>query len=123
MTDGNGGNGGNGSGQSPETQAVLAQLAETGFFQQFTSLEENLRIIASDLKTLGTAATDRIQETESLAVHMLAVEAVVLTLLKKYPLEADDIKATARVTTGQPDSADGNPAVMAVIDDLLTKAR
>lgn len=117
MSDGSGGNG-----KGADAQAVLAQLAESGFFRQFSVLEENLRTIATDLKGLGEAATQRIQETESLAVHTLAVEAVLLTLLRKYPLDADDIRATARMTTGQPDSAEGNPAVMGVIDDLLAKA-
>lgn len=117
MSDGHSGNG-----KDVETQAVLAQLAETGFFKQFMVLEENLRTIATDLKGLGSAATQRIQETESLAVHTLAIEAVLVALLRKYPLAADEVRAVARATTGQPDSADGNVAVMGVVDELLAKA-
>jgi hypothetical protein len=114
--------GGNGNGgDKGEVQDALAVLADTGFFKQFTDLEENLRTVAKDLKTLGDAATQRIQETESLAVHMLAVEAIALTLLKKYPMDAEEIRATASAITGHPDSPEGNAAVLAVIDDLMRK--
>lgn len=116
MTNGDGGNGKGANGQE-----MMAQLAETGFFQQFAALEESLRLIADDLKNLGGAAAQRIQETESLAVHMLAVESVLLTVLKQYPVDAESILETARSTTGQPGDDTGNPAVLAVIVDLLKK--
>ena len=54
------------------SQAFLEHLEKTGFFQQINELEKNLKSIADDIKILGDATIQRMQETESLVAHVLA---------------------------------------------------
>lgn len=119
---GSGNGSGNGSGSDIDAQVLLAKLMETGFFQQFTTLEQSLHTIATDLQSLGSAATQRTQETESLAVHVLATEAVLVAMLKKYPVAADEVMAVASAVTGDQGSDQGNPAVLAIVEELIGRA-
>jgi hypothetical protein len=71
------------------SSAFIEQLQATGFFEQIKNLETNLKIIAADLTSLGQTATQRLQETESLAAHVLAVESILAVMLKSNPVAAD----------------------------------
>jgi len=105
-------------------QVFIDLLEESGFFKQIHNLEENLKIIAEELKTFGDNARDRMAETENLAAHVLACESILSVLLKTYPIDADVLKAEIKdrtaALTGQ---EDGSPTVQALALDLLNKAK
>ncbi len=106
------------------SQVFLKHLEGTGFFQQIKDLEKNLRAIAEDLQSLGKTATQRLEETESLAAHVLAVEAILTVLLKIHPVDAGDVKAVVKdKTAGLSDSPEGSPAVQTIAADLLAEAQ
>ena len=71
----------------------IEHLEATGFFEQIKNLETNLKTIAGDLASLGQTATQRLEETESLAAHVLAVEAILSVMLKSDPVDADLVRA------------------------------
>ena len=64
------------------SQELLEQLQSTGFFDQIGELEKSLKSIADDLKIVGDATIKRIEETESLVAHVLAIESILAVLLK-----------------------------------------
>lgn len=100
----------------------LRQLQQSGFFEQINDLDRNIRAIAEDLKGLGQAATQRVQETENLATHLLAVEAVLLAVLKAHPVDEDAIRRQVRAMTAKLTGHEGgSPAVHAVIDSILSR--
>ncbi len=106
------------------SQVFLKHLEGTGFFQQIKDLEKNLRAIAEDLQTLGKTATQRLEETESLAAHVLAVEAILTVMLKATPVDAEEVKAVVKdKTAGLSDSPEGSPAVQTITADLLAEAQ
>jgi hypothetical protein len=108
---------------SEVSQAFVDQLTETGFFKQINDLESNLRTIAEDLKVLGQTATQRLQETESLAAHVLAIEAILAVVLKASPVNAVDVSAAiSEKTSGMTDSGEGSSAVQGVAAEILAKA-
>lgn len=111
--------------QAAETSKEFLELLDkTGFFAQIANLEGNLKTIADDLKVLGDSTLNRVQEVETLVVHVLAIEAVLTEMLRTHPLDVAAVKEEVRRKTaessGQPD---GNPAVNAIVDDLFERAK
>ena len=105
------------------SQVFLEHLEGTGFFQQIKDLEKNLRAIAEDLQALGKTATQRLEETESLAAHVLAVEGILAGMLKANPVETGEVEAMVKdKTAGLTDSPEGSPAVQTIAADILSEA-
>jgi len=103
-----------------ETQTFVKRLEESGFFDHMTQLDGNLKSIAGDLQTLGQSTAQRGQEIESLAAHLLAIEAIVCVLLRAHPVEAGDVAEVIAERTAKNDEAGGgNPTVLAIAETIL----
>ena len=105
-------------------QAFLGELETQGFFRQIQDIETNLKNISEQLANFARSATERAQETESFAAHILALQAVTAVLARhaNIPPQAvaaeikDEIKArTAKLS----DSPEGSPEVHAIAAALL----
>ena len=104
-------------------QVFLDLLEESGFFQQINNLEESLKAIAAELTSFGENAKERMEEIENLSAHVLACESVLAVMLKKYPIDAADLKAEIKDrTTVLPGVGDGSPTVQALALDLVERA-
>jgi len=106
---------------APEGHQVFLDLLESaGFFKQINDLEDSLTSIAGELQNFGETAARRVNEVENLAAHVLAVEAVLATMLNTYPVDKDallaEIKERTAAMTGH---EDGSPTVQALALDLL----
>jgi len=73
--------------------APIGHLEAAGFFDQIGALERTLKRIAGDLKLLGDATVRGRGDTESLAAHILALEAAVGALMRTMPLDAETLRA------------------------------
>ena len=105
------------------TRAFLKHLDDAGFFRQLTELEQSLAAIAGELKTYGDTASERMRETENLAAHVLAIEAVLATLLKTYPVDAEEVAAAVKDRTAEMSGdAEGSPTVRSLALGLLPDA-
>lgn len=97
--------------------------ADEALIGHMTALESNLKTIADDLRALGEQAGGRVREIENLATHVLAMEAVLVALLKRYPVAPEEVDAEVRRTTadlaGDPE---GSPQVRAVARGLVGSA-
>ena len=112
-------------GQNPDNASTtfIEQLEASGFFKQIKDLETNLKTIAGDLASLGKTATQRLEETESLAAHVLAVESILSVMLKSNPVDADLARAAViDKTTDLTGNSEGSPAVQQIVDDILERA-
>ncbi len=97
-------------------------------FGQIREIEGSLKGIAEQLANFARSATDRAQETESFAAHILALQAIVAVLVRhaNVPAESvvaeirDEIKARTSSLSG---SADGSPEVHAIAQALLGEKR
>lgn len=101
--------------------AFAAHLEKIGFFAQIKDLEENLKSIAEGFKSVGETATRRLQETESLAAHLIAVEAILSVVLKSVPVEPEDIAAAINErTAGQSKNGKADSAVRIIAGELIS---
>jgi regulator of replication initiation timing len=116
--------GNDGSETGDASRAFLEHLERQGFFQQIQDLESNLKIIANELSSFAKAASTRLEETESLAAHLLALQAIVTVLLRQVPVSDEEVKnevkARTAVLTGNPE---GSSTVQTVAADFLATVR
>jgi regulator of replication initiation timing len=106
------------------SRVFLEHLERQGFFQQIKDLESNLKLIANELSTFAKSAAARLEETESLAAHLLALQAIVTVLLRHTPLSDDEVQKEVKTRTAQlTGNPEGSPTVQSVAADLLAAAR
>ena len=105
-------------------QIFIDLLESSGFFKQIHGLEENLNIIAEELKTFGETVAQRMDETENLSAHVLAMESILAVMLKTYPIGAEDLKAAIMdLTAALSGKPEASPTVHALAANILHKAQ
>ena len=110
-------------GAADDRRQFLELLEQSGFFRQIGVLEESLKTVAGELKTFGDHAVKRMDETENLAAHVLAIESILAVMLKAYPILADDLNAEVKDRTAAlSGNAEGSPTVQALAADILAKS-
>ena len=122
---GNGNGNGHGAGGGTDSAAIafLNDLQQSGFFEQVKDLQNSVGMVATDLKDLGARATERLEETESLATHILAIEAILTVLLKAAPVDRAEVSALIQGETSKMTGGDGaNTLVESVAMNLIDKA-
>lgn len=107
----------------PIDDAELSKL-----FGQIREIEGSLKGIAEQLANFARSATERAQETESFAAHILALQSIVAVLSRHANAAPESIAAEIRDeikarTAGLSGSADGSPEVHAIARALLGEGR
>ncbi len=105
------------------SQAFVKHLEDSGFFSQIKDLEGNLTKIAEELQTFGQAAQARMEESENLAAHILAIESVLAVLLKAADVTEEQVAAEVKDRTAAISGVEeGSPAVHAIAKDILSRS-
>ncbi len=114
----------NQDGTRKEDQVFLDRLEDAGFFQQINLLQESLNVITDELKSFGEGTIKRMEETENLATHVLAIESILSVMLKTYPISADELDAEIRDRTAATSgNAEGSSMVQALAQSILEKGK
>ena len=105
------------------TSSVFIQtLEQSGFFDQIKNLEGSLQKIAGDLRDIGDAASKRIDETESLAAHIIAIEAVLKVMLRTHEVDVEQVHTeVTKMTSGSSENPEGSPTVHQLVGEIFTK--
>lgn len=83
-------------------------------------MQSTLSKLSEDIATIGNQATQRLDEVESMAAHVMAIEAVLAVVLKSHPVDADAVKAEVLARTSAfSDDPNGSPTVQAVAADII----
>ena len=105
------------------SRAFLQHLEKSGFFSQIKDLEGNLQNIAGALKVLSDTTVERVQETENLVAHVLAIEAILTVMLRMSPVDSEAVRALIKeTTTAASDDGQGNPKVLSIAEGILSDA-
>ncbi len=106
------------------SKQFLQHLENTGFFQQIKDLESSLTAIAGELQKFGQAAAQRIEETENLAAHVIAIESVLTVMLKGMDISEKEVMAEVKGRTAKmSDDPGGSPPVRGIAMDILSRSR
>jgi hypothetical protein len=105
------------------SQAFLEHLEKTGFFNQIKDLEGNLQSIAGALKALSEGTIERVQESENLVAHVLAIETILTVMLRANSINSEAVGSLIKETTNtSPGNGEGNPKVLAIAEGILSDA-
>jgi archaellum component FlaC len=105
---------------SEQGGSLFKELEDTGFLDQVGTLQSTLSKLSQDISTIGDHATQRLDEVESIAAHVMAIESVLAVILKSHPVDAEDLKAEViERTRAFSDHPDGSPTVQAVAMDII----
>jgi len=92
-----------GDGADPDivaaAEAFVRHLEREGVFAEIKAVEARLVDLAGELEAFGRHATERVKETDNLAAHVLALEALVAILLRQVPVHDDEIDEEVRRRT------------------------
>lgn len=114
----------NGNDAQAASQAFVKHLEDSGFFNQIQDLEGNLTKIAEELQTFGQATQARMEESENLAAHILAIESILAVILKSSDVTLDDVKAEVKDRTAAISGVeDGSPSVHAIAEDIVKRSQ
>jgi regulator of replication initiation timing len=100
------------------SSVLIQTLEQSGFFSQISNLESNLQNIAGDLSAIGDATSKRIEETESLAAHIIAIEAVLKVVLRAHEVDVEQVHAEVTKMTSE---ASGNSEGSSTVHQLVGK--
>lgn len=111
------------NGASGGSNPILDHLHNSDFFDKISDLETTLRTVAGELKALGDTTARRMEETENLATHALAMEAIVTVMLQKHPVDVEDVFAEIKDRTAKSSGErEGSAIVRSLAADLISRA-
>ena len=99
---------------------MTSERESLNFLDQMEPLQSLLAQLSEDITTMGEQTNKRMDEVESIAAHVMAIEAVLAVMLKTHPVDADALKAEVSARTRPfSDDPNGSPTVHAVALDII----
>ncbi len=104
-------------------EAFVRHLEREGVFAEIKAVEARLVDLAGELEAFGRHATERIKETDNLAAHVLALEALVAILLRQVPVHDAEIEEEVRRRTRAiTNDEDGSELVQRIAQEIRDRA-
>ena len=90
------------------------------FFDQIKEIDGNLKDLRDQLKTIGQGVDVHIDQLDDIAAHIIALEAILLQVIKKVDIDAEAAKEWIRDNTVESTGKDeGSVKAQVVLKDLL----
>ncbi len=90
------------------------------FFDQIKEIETAIKQLRDDLVNIGKGVDDHFEQLDDIAAHVIAVEAVMVEVLKKTEVDADAIKAwIVDVTETSTGREGGSEKAKIIVENLL----
>ena len=86
------------------------------FFDQIKDIEGNIKDLRDHLKNIGGAVDDHFDQLDDIAAHIIALEALMIQLVRKLDVDTDAakdwIRANTEESTGQSGGSEKAPMVL-----------
>ncbi len=90
------------------------------FFDQIKEVEESIKQLQKDLVSIGEGVDGHFDQLDDIAAHVIALEAIMVEVMKKTEIDADAIKAwivaATKDSTGQ---EGGSSKAQIIVENLL----
>ena len=94
------------------------------FFDQIKEIDSSLKGLRDNLKHIGGAVDDQLDQLDDIAAHIIALEAVVVQMLKKAPIDAEAAKAwVVEATETSTGKAGGSTKARTIVEQLVAAAK
>ena len=115
--------GGTGDRMSQQENGATAAQTAGSTELRLAALEAAVEAISGNLDVIGKSAVDSMNETEMAVAHLLALEAIVVQVLKAGPVDADAVKAAIKEKTAEISGhPEGSPLVIQAAERILGQA-
>ena len=91
------------------------------FFDEIKEVEKNVRDLKTDLVAIRGGVEGSFDQLDDIAAHIIALEAILVEVIKKTPIDADAVKAWIVEATGETTGGDGGETKAEIIVDSLLK--
>ncbi len=90
------------------------------FFDQIKDIDGNIKDLRDHLKNIGVAVDDHFDQLDDIAAHIIALEALVIQLVRKLDVDTDAAKVWIRENTeASTGKVGGSEKAPMVIDQML----
>ena len=90
------------------------------FFDQIKEIDGNLKDLRDHLKTIGQGVDVHFDQLDDIAAHIIALEAIVLQIIKKVDIDAEAAKKLVKNNTVESTGKEeGSVKAQTVLEDLL----
>ena len=90
------------------------------FFDQIKDIDGNIKDLRDHLKNIGVAVDDHFDQLDDIAAHIIALEALVIQLVRKLDVDTDAAKVWIRENTeASTGKAGGSEKAPMVIDQMM----
>ena len=91
------------------------------FFDEIKEVEKNVSDLKTDLVAIREGVDGSFDQLDDIAAHIIALEAILVEVIKKTPIDADAVKAWIVEATGETTGGDGGETKAEIIVDSLLK--
>ena len=90
------------------------------FFDEIKEVEKNVLDLKSDLTAIKNGVEGSFDQLDDIAAHIIAIEAILVEVIKKTPVDAEAVKARI-VEATQESTGDegGSTKTQIIVDNLL----
>jgi hypothetical protein len=94
------------------------------FFDQIKEIDSSLKGLRDNLKNIGGAVDEQLDQLDDIAAHVIALEALMLEVLKKAPIDVEAAKAwVLKSTEGSTGKLGGSTKARTIVEQLVAAAK
>ena len=94
------------------------------FFDQIKEIDSSLKGLRDNLKNIGGAVDEQLDQLDDIAAHVIAMEAVMIQMMKKAPIDLEEAKAwivkNTETSTGK---VGGSTKARTIVEQLVAAAK
>jgi hypothetical protein len=95
----------------------------TRLINQLEILQSSLNKVGEGMSALGDNAIRQSKDSENIAAHLLAIEAVLTVVLRQIPVDINEVRQeAARRAHGDEEDGTVDPLVMKLAEDLVKRS-
>ena len=90
------------------------------FFDEIKEVEKNVLDLKSDLTAIKNGVEGSFDQLDDIAAHIIAIEAILVEVIKKTPVDAEAVKAwIVEATEASTGDEGGSTKTQIIVDNLL----
>lgn len=94
------------------------------FFDQIKEIDGNIKNVRDDIKKVGVAVDDHFDQLDDIAAHIIALEAIMVQIMKSFDVDTDAVKAwIVDATEGSTGKKGGSKKAKMVVEQLLEETK
>ncbi|MBT3914729.1 MAG: hypothetical protein HN731_20555 [Rhodospirillaceae bacterium] len=91
------------------------------FFDQIKEVEQSIKQLQKDLIAIGEGVDGHYDQLDDIAAHVIALEAIMIEVMKKTEIDVDAVKAwIVAATEGSTGQKGGSTKAQIIVENLIS---